>query len=54
MGKRVQMFFSKPYSNIVPDPDTLKGKVGVKLFRLRSKYPTDTLNWNISKVSEVG
>ena len=39
-GQTSSNVFSKPYSNIVPDPDTLKGKVGVKLFRLRSKYPT--------------
>jgi hypothetical protein len=31
--------FEKTYSNIVPKPLTVKGKLGVALFRLRSKYP---------------
>ena len=46
--------FSKTFSNIVPKPETTKGRLGVALFRLRSKYPRAIKLDEFSKVSKSG
>ena len=46
--------FSETFSNIVPKPVTTKGKLGVALFRLRSKYPRAIKLDEFSKVSQTG
>ena len=46
--------FSETYSNIVPKPVTTKGKLGVALFRLRSKYPMAIKADKFSSIDEFG
>ena len=46
--------FEKTYSNIVPEPQTVKGKLGVALFRLRSKYPRAIKVDRFSSVNQTG
>ena len=46
--------FSETFSNIVPPPESTKGKVGVALFRLRSKYPTAIKVDSFSSTNQMG